>query len=102
MATTFSFEFDWDNNGSWTDEAAEIRSTHIRIGMAEGAPLTDTVAQIGTCVLTMDNSTQRFSPDNASGALYGKLLPRRPVRVRATDGVTTWALFRGYIDRIEP
>src|SRR5438046_881922 len=102
MATTFSFEFDWNNNGSWTDEAAEVRSAQIRIGMAEGAPLTEVMAQVGSCMLTLDNSTQRYSPDYSSGALYGKLLPRRPVRIRATDGVTTWTLFRGYIERIEP
>ncbi len=60
------------------------------------------VAEVGTCTLTLDNSSGRYSPDNASGPLYGNLLPRRLVKVTATDGVTVWTLFAGYIDKIEP
>jgi hypothetical protein len=102
MPTTFLFEIDWSNAGSWVDESANVLSARLRIGMAAGAALDDLVAQVGTCLLTLDNSTRRYSPDYASGPLYGNLLPRRPVRVRATDGVSTWTLFRGTIDRIEP
>lgn len=102
MPTTFSVEFDWNQNGTWVDESSELLHVSLKMGMAEGAPITDVVAQTGRCTITLDNSTQRYSPEYNGGALYGKLLPRRPVRVRATDGVTTWTLFRGYVERIAP
>ncbi len=60
------------------------------------------VADLGTCDVTLDNSSQRFSPDYASGPLFGSLLPRRAVKVTATDGVSNWTLFSGFIERIEP
>ncbi|MHB8625616.1 MAG: hypothetical protein ACYDBJ_04500 [Aggregatilineales bacterium] len=60
------------------------------------------VAEVGTCTLTLDNSSGRYSPDNAGGPLYGNLLPRRAVKVTASDGVTNWTLFAGYVDKIEP
>jgi hypothetical protein len=60
------------------------------------------VAEIGTCTITLNNESGRYSPDNAASPLYGQLLPRRPVTLTATDGVTVWPLFAGYIDQIAP
>ncbi|GEM_PF-1252078 len=102
MPTTFTFEIDWTNTGVWVDESANVFAARIQIGMEPGAALESVVAHVGTCTLTLDNATQRYSPDNASGPLYGNLLPRRPVRVRASDGVSTWMLFRGYVQQIAP
>ena len=102
MTITFLFEVDWANNGSWIDESAQVLLARVASGFKEGVPLTERVAAVGTCSLTLDNSSQRYSPDYASGPLYGNLLPRRPIRVRATDGVTTWTVFRGYINDIVP
>src|SRR5436305_955679 len=102
MATTFTFEIDWTNSGSWVDESTNVFSARLKIGMGPSGALDELVARAGTCTLTLDNSTQRYSPDYASGPLYGNLLPRRPVRIRATDGVSTWTLFRGYVERLSP
>lgn len=60
------------------------------------------VAARGRCTLVLDNADRRFSPGNADGPLYGKLLPRRAVRVQATDGESTWTLFRGTVESITP
>ncbi len=101
MPTTFLFEFNWSGDGiTWIDEAANVFGAKIESGMSGG--LLDSVAALGTCVLTLDNATQRYSPDYAAGSLYGTLLPRRQMRVRATDGVTFWPIFRGLVDRIVP
>ncbi|MCC7447517.1 MAG: hypothetical protein IT324_08885 [Anaerolineae bacterium] len=102
MATTFLFEFDWANTGAWTDESAHVLQAHIRSGFPAGAAPFDTLADVGSCVLTLNNETRRYSPDNADGPLAGDMLPRRPMRVQATDGVTTWTLWCGYIDTIRP
>src|SRR3990172_7766040 len=98
MATTFTVEVDWTKTGTWVDETSRTRRVKCWAGFkAPGDP----VAAVGRCVLTLDNSAQRFSPGNTAGALFGNLLPMRPVRVKATSG-STWTLFRGFIDRILP
>lgn len=103
MATTFTVEIDWDHDGTWISETTRTRRAQIRSGFsAGGAAADDSIAEIGRCTLTMNNSDERFSPGNTSGALYEKLLPRREVRVIAGDGVSTWTLFRGFIERIMP
>jgi hypothetical protein len=99
MATTFKVEIDWDHDGTWTDETSRTRRCQIRNGFEQPG---DAVAATGRCTLMMDNTDQRFSPGYVSSPLYGNLLPRRQVRVSASDGVSTWTLFRGFIDAIQP
>src|SRR5260221_1733336 len=101
-AITLLFEFDWANNGTWTDEAAYVLAIKGHCGLHAGDPIQNGVADPGHFALHLRNETQRFSPDYASGALYGNLLPRRPFRIRVTDGVTTWNVFRGYVQKIVP
>ncbi len=98
MAATFKVEIDW-TKASWVDESVYVRRVRVRGGFDANE---QSVAAPGMCVIVLDNATQRFSPGYAAGALYGNLLPRRPVRVTATDGVTTWTLFRGFIKTIMP
>lgn len=99
MTATFTVEIDWDHNGTWTDETSRTRRAQIKSGFEQPG---QAVAGAGRCILTMDNRDQRFSPGYLSSPLYGDLLPRRQVRVKASDGVTTWTLFRGFIDTIQP
>ena len=47
---------------------------------------------------TLDNRDGRFNPRNTGGPYYGDLVPRVPVRVRATYSATTSTLFRGFVD----
>ncbi len=101
MATTFKLEFDWNNDGSWTDEATYLITAKLSLGF-KGRLMVRRLAEPGQATLVLDNSSQRFSPDYSSGILYGKLLPRRPFRLRATDGVTTWTVWRGFIESISP
>lgn len=98
MANTFIVEVDWTKS-SWVDETSYVRRVQIRSGFDRND---QPVAALGTCRIVLENTTQRFSPEYAAGALYGELLPRREVRIQATDGVDTWTLFRGFIERIVP
>ncbi len=101
MPTSFRFEVNWSGDGvTFSDESANVLQAQVKLGM--GAGFLSAVADVGTCALTLDNATMRYSPDNAAGALYGQLVPRRQLRVRATDGLTTWTIFRGFIERIAP
>ena len=99
MPTHFTVEVDWTHNGTWSDETARVEQVRIRSGFERAGA---SVAAVGRCTLTLRNHDRRYSPGNADGPLYGQLLPRRRVRVRATDGVHTWTLFWGYIERIVP
>jgi hypothetical protein len=101
--SNFLWEFNWNGDGStWTNEADYALGGKFYLGFKPGLLPTDVVAEPGQFVMHLDNSTQRFSPDYASGALYGNLIPRRRFRLRRTDGVTTWPVWSGYIDKIEP
>ena len=99
MSVTFTVEIDWDHDGTWTDETGRIRRVQIKSGFEHPG---DAVAAVGRCTLTLDNHDRRFTPGEPTSPLAGKLLPRRAVRVQASDGVTVWTLFRGLIDAIQP
>jgi hypothetical protein len=99
MTTTFQVDIDWVG-GTWTNETSYLRRVQILSGFARPD---DPVATTGRCRLTLDNTSKRFSPGDVNGPLYGDLLPRRRVRVRAFSGESdSWTLFNGWIDRIEP
>ncbi len=92
---TYTVEIDWAHNGTWTDETSRTRRVQIKSGFDEAGRA---VAAVGRCILTMDNGDQRFSPGYVSSPLYGDLLPRRQVRIKAD----TWTVFRGFVDTIQP
>ncbi len=106
MATTLLFEFDWTATDTWVDEKDNVQDYSFWKGMVPDFEKTidpfETVASKGVLKLTLENSTKRYSPDYASGALYGNLLIGRKARVRATNGVTTWTVWYGKIVDIVP
>lgn len=99
---TLTVEIDFDNgpytamaSRTWTDVTADVRSWSVTRGrtteLAQYAP--------GTLSLTLANRTRLYDPTNTAGTYYGKLLPRRCVRVRlAAGGVATTTVFTGYIE----
>lgn len=90
---------DFDRDGTWTDVTAYVETA----GTLSGMTVVDArIADIGTCVLRAINTDRRWSPDNAGGPYYPYLLPNRPVKIEATDGVTTWPIWRGFTQRITP
>jgi hypothetical protein len=100
----FRLEFNWSGDGStWVDESKYLIGCDLETGFRQIAePVLPFVAEPGICHILLNNVSQRFSPDYSAGPLFGLLLPRRVVRVLATDGVSTWPLFRGQIHRIQP
>jgi hypothetical protein len=65
-------------------------------GNADGIKMVD----VGTARVVMDNTTGRFDPWNASGALYGNILPGRFIRIRAMYHDVTYSIFHGNIKSI--
>lgn len=78
---------------TWTDVTAYCRG----FSTSRGVPDDWTYQADGSASVTLSNRDRRFDPFNASGPYYGKLLPRRQIRIRATSGGTTYDVFRGFV-----
>jgi len=78
---------------TWTDITAYVR----RVSTNRGRSSELSTIGPGTATIMLDNLARTFDPLCTSGAHYGKLLPMRRIRVRATVGVVTATLFSGYV-----
>lgn len=78
---------------TWTDVTSYVRE----FSTSRGVPDDWTYQADGSATVTLSNRDRRFDPFNTSGPYYGKLLPRRQIRIRATSGGTTYDVFRGFI-----
>lgn len=78
-----------------TDITAYVRSCDITQGFSD--PLAH-VADVGTCVLVVNNEDKRFSPSNTSSPIYSSLLPYKSVTI--AEGAVT--LFTGVTQTFRP
>lgn len=99
MSVRFQVEVDWQGGGAWQDESPYVRRVRTRSGFARAG---EPVAAVGRCTITLDNTTQRFSPGWDAGPLAGALRPRRPARVTAVHDGQAFPLFTGFVERIAP
>lgn len=84
-------------NPTWTDVTQYVRSMSIDRGRSDDWGDFNSTAQV-----VLNNRTRLFDPYYTSGTYYGKLLPRRQIRIRATAGATTYDVFRGFVDGWNP
>ena len=86
---------------TWTAVTQYVRRMSIDRGRSD-----DWADFNGTAIVVLNNRTRLFDPYYTSGTYYGKLLPRRQIRIRAQTiegGVTTTHdVFRGFIDGWNP
>lgn len=78
---------------AWTEVTQYVRSLSTHRGRSSDFDQFDT----GTAQVTLDSRDRRFDPFYTSGPYYGKLLPRRQIRIVGQIGGTTYDVFRGYI-----
>lgn len=90
---------DWDNNGSYESDEAD-RVTDLKLERGRDGAFSDFAA--GKLVLTLENNDRRFDPWNHASPLYPNVMPRRAVQVQVTHVGTTYTLFTGKIEEIEP
>lgn len=90
-------EVQWDGI-TWTDESDYLLNGKGNIKM-EG-DLGEGIAS--TADFELDNTTERFLPENTSSPIYQYLLPRTKVRYSVKIGTYYFKLFTGYIKAIEP
>lgn len=84
-------------NPTWTDVTSYVWNMTVDRGRTDDWGDFDSFATV-----TLNNRTRRFDPYYTSGPYYGKLLPRKQIRIRATYAGTTYDVFRGFIDGWNP
>jgi hypothetical protein len=88
-------------NPTWTNVTSWVRSLSTSRGRSD-----DWDDFYGSAQIVLNNRTRLFDPYNTSGIYYGKLLPRKQIRIRAqtTDGgvTVTHDVFRGFINGWSP
>jgi hypothetical protein len=103
MTTTWTIAIDWDRDGSFSGQYDDITNNAIsaRWFLGERKSYQDT-ADDSTLTLVLNNSDKRYSPENGSSPLAGKLAPFKPVRIQSDDGTTTRTHWIGWIESIQP
>jgi hypothetical protein len=103
MPTSWTIAIDWDRNDNFTGSHDDVTTHMISAEWALGwrEPYQD-VAEDSVMKLRLTNEDRRFSPENATSPLYGKLAPFRPLRVQSSDGSTTRTHWVGWVESIEP
>jgi hypothetical protein len=88
-------------NPTWTNVTSWVRALSTDRGRSD-----DWDDFYGSAHVVLNNRTRLFDPFNTSGIYYGKLLPRRQIRIRAqtNDGGSpvTHDVFRGFINGWSP
>ena len=90
-------EIQWDG-ASWTDESdyyVSIRC-HEKLANVSGEGIAATLD------VELENTTERFTPDNTSSPIYTYLKPRVNLRISIIAGGYTYRIFTGYIKNIHP
>lgn len=86
---------------TWTDVTSWVRSLSTDRGRSD-----DWGDFYGSAQVVLNNRTRLFDPYYTSGTYYGKLLPRRQIRIRAqtndTGTTVTHDVFRGFINGWNP
>lgn len=115
---TYEVAIDWENDGAFgkfpydfpivfADAVGDkdVTSDTMQVTFSHGKDAELQRAAGGSCEITLKNDSQKYSPANSGSVLAGKLLPNRPVRIRATfaaGGVLDEPLWYGFIEAIVP
>ena len=79
---------------TWTEITSYVREANIQRGRND--ELSDFESANATVVL--DNRSRIFDPFYTSGTYYGKLLPRRQIKIEATISSVVYPVFRGFVE----
>ena len=82
--------------GSFTDVTSDCLQFTVTRMMADA----DTPLSVGRGAFIFDNHAKKFSPQNAAGPFYDRLIHNKKVRVQATHAASVHPIFVGYISKI--
>lgn len=77
----------------WTEITQYVRDVNVKRGRQDDL---QNFAS-GSANITLDNRLRIFDPFNTAGIYYGKLLPRRQIKIVGQYNAITYPIFRGYI-----
>jgi hypothetical protein len=96
---------DWNGDGDFSDTGEDVTARTLRCEWKRGADFASQLvgkAVAGTLTAVLNNESGDYSPFNAASPLAGNLVPGRKVRLTGNDGTTTFSLWSGFLDSIEP
>jgi hypothetical protein len=99
---SYSWAIDWDGNGVFTDPGEDVRpdilsgGVTIEYGRDQSRQLSPT--KIGSIGFSVNNTTRKYSPEYASGVLFGDLDPAREMKGSVVFSGTTYPLGFARID----
>lgn len=91
-------QVDWQSTGTFVDISPWYVSYTSTIGFRGPR---QSVADGGTCTVTLKNTDKRFSPNNSASPYY-PINPRAPIRVYTGSAQAPTYQFVGYIDDVIP
>ena len=104
MARGYILEVDWDADGDYLDANEDVSADLLDVEFFRGRKFASQLtgrSEPGRLKALLRNPTGLYSPSDASGALFGNLLPARKVSFRVTgdDAKTRWT---GFIEKFIP
>ena len=90
-------EIQWDGS-NWIDETEYLVSARANEELAK----TSGEGIAATLDVELDNTTERFTPDNEDSPIYTYLKPRVNIRISIVAAEYTYRLFTGYIKNLHP
>jgi hypothetical protein len=82
----------YDASPTWIDVTSDVREVTTRRGRADEYQN----FEAGTATVVLDNRARKYDPINTAGTYYGKLLPKKQIRISATTS-SAFVVFQGYI-----
>lgn len=79
---------------TWTNISSDVTNVSIHRGRSDDFDKNFTA----TANLILNNNDRKYDPFNSSGTYFGKLTPRRQIRIRGTANGTTYDMFRGFVN----
>ena len=79
---------------TWTEVTTYARQINIQRGRKDE----QSDFESGNATVVLDNRSRIFDPFYTSGTYYGKLLPRRQIKIEATISSVVYPVFRGFIE----
>ena len=84
----------YDVSPTWTDISTSVAGFTVHRG--RDGDWSDNF--VSTASITLTDHDRRYDPFNVSGIYFGRLKPRRQIRIRASANGTTYDIFRGFVN----
>jgi hypothetical protein len=83
----------YDVEPVWTEVTPYVTNVDIDRGRSD-----DFSPFVSTAYVTFQNNTRQFDPFNTAGAYYGKLIPRKQIKIVAMNNGILYPVFRGFVE----